>query len=167
MNLWWSTFYKQADRDLNDEALDLQRTHSVNPIAKVSVSYMRRDRNRVWRREPISCLLHGLSPDSLLIHSLMEEPLQPAHSNQLRSGGVLPHTHYLSLTELGCSSHRSSLVCWKSQSFTFWYHLVRSMSSLFVCFLSGPRCVFLSLFTSLPLSLSLFCYDIQETSILK
>lgn len=55
--------------------------------------------------------LHGLSPGSFLIRSLMEEPLQPVHSNQLGSEGILPHSHYLSLTELCCTPHRSSLVC--------------------------------------------------------
>jgi len=119
---------------------------------------MRKDRSRVGRRGPISPLLRGVSPDSLLIHSLMEEPLQSAHSNQLRSGGVLPHNHYLSLTVLYCSSHRSSAVCWKSQHYTLSYHLFCSITSLFII-VSVVFCVPSSLFY-----ISLQQNEIQEAA---
>lgn len=98
--------------------------------------------------------LHSLSPDSLLIPSLMEEPLQPAHSNQLRSESILPHTHYLSLTVLCCSSHGSPLVCWKSQSLTLSYHLVYFILS-HVSFLSCH------LYTVYP-PLSVFLVSLRE-----
>lgn len=111
--------------------------------------------------------LHSLSPDSLLIPNLMEEPLQPAHSNQLRSEGILPHTHYLSLTVLCCSSHCSSLFCWKSQSFTLSYHLfyfIQSRASFLSCALYTvypPLSIFLFLlFTQLEKEISNWKYSL-------
>lgn len=75
---------------------------TVNSTGHVSASDTRTDRIHVWKTEPISFLC--MACPLTAIQGLMEEPLLPARSSQLRSGGVGAHTHYLPLTTLCCSS---------------------------------------------------------------
>lgn len=113
----WSFTFKGIKQRCAKQAFLRVHEEALSGAPRVPVSCSREDESASGGKRQLV-----LSPRLVTWQSAHSQPdgraSPAARSNQLRSGGVLPHSHYLSLTVLCCSAHFSSLACWKSQSFT-------------------------------------------------